>query len=179
MDTRVIAASNQDLEARARTGQFREDLYYRLNVVPIFLPPLRERREDIPLLSETFLDEFSQVHRRAQKRISREALRLLLSYDWPGNVRELRNVMERLTVTVQDDTIRPANLPAGVQFKDTTGKVVVLPLGQPMHEIEREVIHRTLQEITSHREKAAAILGISPRALHCKLKRYGLLEQGR
>jgi len=179
VDLRVIGASNRDLEARVRAGQFREDLYYRLNVVPIFLPPLRERREDIPLLTETFLDEFSQIHRRPPKRISREALRLLVSYDWPGNVRELRNVMERLTVTVQDDTIHPAHLPAGVQFKGTTSKVVTLPLGRPMREIEREVIRRTLQEITSHREKAASILGISPRALHYKLKRYGLLEQGR
>jgi transcriptional regulator with PAS, ATPase and Fis domain len=178
VDIRVIAASNRDLEARVRARQLREDLYYRLNVVPIFLPPLRDRREDIPLLAETFLDEFSQVHRRPSKRISREALRLLVSYDWPGNVRELRNVMERLTVTVQDDTILPAHLPAGVQFKGTTSKVVTLPLGRPMREIEREVIRRTLQEITSHREKAASILGISPRALHYKLKRYGLLEQG-
>jgi transcriptional regulator with PAS, ATPase and Fis domain len=178
VDIRVIAASNRDLEARVRAGQFREDLYYRLNVVPIFLPPLRERREDIPLLAETFLDEFSQVHRRPQKRISREALRLLVSYDWPGNVRELRNVMERLIVTVQDDPIHPAHLPAGVQFKDTTSKAVTLPLGRPLREVELEVIRRTLQEITSHREKAAALLGISPRALHYKLKRYGLLEHG-
>ncbi len=178
VDIRVIAASNRDLEARVRVGQFREDLYYRLNVVPIFLPPLRERREDIPLLAETFLDELSQVHRRPQKRISRDALRLLVSYDWPGNVRELRNVMERLTITVQDDTIRPADLPAGVQFRDTTAKTLTLPLGRPLRELEREVIRRTLQEVTSHREKAASILGISLRALHYKLKRYGLLGHG-
>ncbi len=178
VDIRVIAASNRDLEARVRAGQFREDLYYRLNVVPVFLPPLRERREDIPLLAETFLDEFSQIHRRPPKHISREALRLLVSYEWPGNVRELRNVMERLTVTVQDDTIHPTHLPAGIQFPGTASKVITLPLGRPMREIEREVIRRTLQEITSHREKAASILGISPRALHYKLKRYGLLEQG-
>lgn len=86
--------------------------------------------------------------------------------------------MERLTVTVQSDTLHPAHLPARVQFKDTTCKVVTLPLGRPMSEIEREVIRRTLQEITSHREKAAGILGISPRALHYKLKRYGLLDHG-
>ena len=178
VDVRVIAASNRDLEARVRAGQFREDLYYRLNVVPIFLPPLRDRREDIPALAETFLDEFSQVHRRAQKRLSREALHLLISYDWPGNVRELRNVMERLTITVQENTIRPAHLPAAVQFQDTAGKVVTLPLGRPLRELEREIIRRTLQELTSHRENAAKILGISPRALHYKLKRFGLLGPG-
>jgi len=104
------------------------------------------------LLAETFLDEFSQVHRPPRKRISREALRLLVSDDWPGNVRELRNVMERLMVTVQGDPIRPPHLPAGVQFEDSTSKAVTPPLGRPLREIELEVIRRALQEITSHRE---------------------------
>ncbi len=178
VDLRIIAASNRDLEQRVREGLFREDLFYRLNVVPIAMPPLRERREDIPLLLEVFLEEFAQVHRRPPKTISREAMRALLTYDWPGNVRQLRNVVERLTVVVQDDVIRPAHLPPAIQSQDQADKAIRIPLGRPMWEIEREVIRRTLLEITSHREKAASILGISPRALHYKLRRYGLLEQG-
>jgi DNA-binding NtrC family response regulator len=178
VDLRIIAASNRDLEQRVQEGLFREDLFYRLNVVPIAMPPLRERREDIPLLLEVFLEEFAQVHRRPPKTISREAMRALLTYDWPGNVRQLRNVVERLTVVVQDDVIRPAHLPPAIQSQDQADKAIRIPLGRPMWEIEREVIRRTLLEITSHREKAASILGISPRALHYKLKRYGLLEQG-
>lgn len=142
------------------------------------MPPLRERREDIPLLLEVFLEEFAQVHRRPSKTISREAMRALLTYDWPGNVRQLRNVIERLTVIVQDDVIRPAHLPPAIQSQDQADKAIRIPLGRPMWEVEREVIRRTLLEITNHREKAASILGISPRALQYKLKRYGLLEQG-
>jgi DNA-binding NtrC family response regulator len=178
VDLRIIAASNRDLEQRVREGLFREDLFYRLNVVPIVLPPLRDRREDIPLLLELFLEEFSQVHRRPPKTLSREAMQVLLTYDWPGNVRQLRNVIERLTVIVQDDVIRPAHLPSAIQCQDQAEKAITVPLGRPMREVEREVIRRTLAEITSHREKAAKILGMSPRALQYKLKRYGLLEPG-
>ncbi len=178
VDLRIIAASNRNLEQRVRERLFREDLFYRLNVVPIVLPPLRERREDIPLLFELFLEEFAQVHRRPPKTLSREAMRALLTYDWPGNVRELRNVIERLTVTVRDEVIQPAHLPVAIQSQDYAGKTITIPLGQPMREVEREVIRRTLQEVTSHREKAAKILGMSPRALHYKLKQYGLLEPG-
>ncbi|MBI4841304.1 MAG: sigma-54-dependent Fis family transcriptional regulator [candidate division NC10 bacterium] len=178
VDVRIIAASNRNLEQRVREGLFREDLFYRLNVVPIHLPPLRERREDIPLLLEIFLEEFAQVHRRPPKTISREAMRALLTYDWPGNVRELRNVIERLTVTIRDDVLQPAHLPVAIQSQAQADKTIMVPLGRPMREIEREVIRRTLQEVTSHRENAARILGISPRALHYKLKRYGLLDHG-
>ena len=111
VDVRIIAATNKDLLTEVDEGRFRQDLYYRLAVVPIHLPSLRERREDIPLLVGGFLNEFALANRKAVKRISRDAVELLVHYDWPGNIRELRNVIERLTVTIEGSTIRPQHLP--------------------------------------------------------------------
>ncbi len=180
VDFRVIAASNQDLRRKVKEGTFREDLYYRLNVVPIPLPPLRERREDIPLLLEAFLGEFAQAYGKEEKRLSPEAAQLLLTYPWPGNVRELRNVLERLILTVKENVILPEHLPEAIRWQEGSGRMITIPLGRPLREIEREIIKRTLLEITSHREKAAKLLGISPRALHYKLKRMKLdLPEGR
>ena len=102
VDARIIAATNRNLEEAVKQGDFREDLYYRLNVVPIRLPPLRERGDDIPLLAERFLREFTAQHHREPKDISRDAMRLLRLYAWPGNIRQLRNLMERLVITVRD-----------------------------------------------------------------------------
>ena len=176
VDTRIVAATNRNLEAAVKEGAFREDLYYRLNVVPIHLPPLRERGEDIPLLVDRFMKEFSAQHRREPKEISRPAMRLLRLYAWPGNIRQLRNLIERLVVTVKDAVIKPEHLPEEVQASRDDARTMVVSLGSPLKEIEREAIRRTLVEVTNHREKAAELLGISLRALQYKIKEYGIRE---
>ncbi len=176
VDARVIAATNRNLVEAVKRGDFREDLYYRLNVVPVHLPPLRERADDIPLLIDTFLKEFASKHQREVKDMSREALRLLRLYGWPGNVRQLRNLMERLVVTVKDPVIQPEHLPEEIQASKEDMRTMVVTLGSSLDEIEREVIRRTLAEITNHREQAAKLLGISLRSLQYKIKDYGIRE---
>ncbi len=176
VDARVIAATNRNLVEAVKRGDFREDLYYRLNVVPVHLPPLRERADDIPLLIDTFLKEFASKHQREVKDMSREALRLLRLYGWPGNVRQLRNLMERLVVTVKDPVIQPEHLPEEIQASKEDMRTMVVTLGSSLDEIEREVIRRTLAEITNHREQAAKLLGISLRSLQYKIKEYGIRE---
>lgn len=176
VDVRIIAATNRNLEEAVKQGQFREDLYYRLNVVPIKLPPLRERGDDIPLLVETFLREFCVLHHQDQKEVSRDTMRLLRLYAWPGNIRQLRNLIERLVVTVRDHTLQPQHLPEEIQTSKEDIRTMVVTLGTSIEEIEREVIRRTLVEVTNHREKAAKLLGISLRALQYKIKEYGIRE---
>jgi DNA-binding NtrC family response regulator len=176
VDARIIAATNRNLEEAVKQGDFREDLYYRLNVVPIRLPPLRERGDDIPLLAERFLSEFTAQHRREPKDISRDAMRLLRLYAWPGNIRQLRNLMERLVITVRDSGIQPEHLPEEIQASKEDARTMVVALGSSLKDIERETIRRTLAEVTNHREKAAKLLGISLRALQYKIKEYSIRE---
>jgi DNA-binding NtrC family response regulator len=176
VDARIIAATNRNLEEAVKQGDFREDLYYRLNVVPIRLPPLRQRGDDIPLLAERFLQEFSAQHHREPKDISREAMRLLRLYAWPGNIRQLRNLIERMVVTVKEPVIQPEHLPEEIQVSKEDAHTMVVALGSSLKDIEREAIRRTLAEVTNHREKAAKLLGISLRALQYKIKEYGIRE---
>ncbi len=176
VDTRIVAATNRNLKEAVNDEEFREDLYYRLNVVPIHLPPLRERGDDIPLLADRFMEEFSAQHHRQPKEISRQAMRLLRLYAWPGNIRQLRNLIERLVVTVQDPLIEPDHLPEEIQVSRADARTLVVSLGSPLKEIEREAIRRTLIEVTNHREKAAKLLGISLRTLQYKIKEYGIRE---
>jgi DNA-binding NtrC family response regulator len=176
VDIRVIAATNKTLAAEVAAGRFREDLFYRLNVVPISVPPLRDRAEDIPILFGRFLQEFGQSYLRTPKRLARDAGEALLRHRWPGNVRELKNLMERLTVTVNDTVIRIEDLPEEYRPTGATAPTVSITLGDTLEKVEETVIRRTLAELTSHRERAAVILGISPRALHYKLRRFGLAE---
>jgi DNA-binding NtrC family response regulator len=175
-NARIIAATNRNLPEAIKQGDFREDLFYRLNVVPINLPPLRERGEDIPLLVETFLTGFCAQHKRAPKEISNEAMRLLRLFAWPGNIRQLRNLLERLVVTVREEVIQPQHLPEEIQASKEDIRTMVVTLGDPLETIEKEVIRRTLAEVTSHREKAAKLLGISLRSLQYKIKQYGIRE---
>jgi DNA-binding NtrC family response regulator len=176
VDTRIIAATNRNLEEAVKGGVFRDDLYYRLNVIPVRLPPLRHRSEDIPLLVESFLTEFTRAHQKDLMEVSPPAMRLLKLYSWPGNIRELRNVLERLVVTVSEKVIQPAHLPLEIQASREEARTVMITLGSPLEEVEREIIRRTLAEVTNHREKAAAILGISPRTLQYKIKQYGIKD---
>ena len=176
VDTRIVAATNRNLEEAVKREDFREDLYYRLNVVPIRLPSLRERGDDIPLLANRFLDEFSAQHHRERKEISREAMRLLRLYAWPGNIRQLRNLIERMVVTVKDPVIQSEHLPEEIQASKEDTRTMMVTLGTPIEQIEREVIERTLKEVTNHREKAAKLLGISLRTLQYKIKEYGIRD---
>ena len=172
VDVRFIAATHKDLADAVRAGTFREDLFYRLAVVPITLPPLRERVEDIPLLATTFVREFCREYQRPEKSFSAAALQALREYAWPGNVRELRNLAERLVVTVSGRIIRPVHLPSAILTRERPGRSISVPLGIPLEVVEEQIIRKTLGEVTSHRERAAKILGISPRALHYKIRRY-------
>ena len=176
VNTRVLAATNRNLEEAVKSGAFRDDLYYRLHVIPIRLPPLRHRSEDIPLLVESFLEEFSRAHQKNPMEVSPSTMRLLKLYSWPGNIRELRNVIERLVVTVREKVIQPVHLPLEVQASREEARTMVVTLGTALEEIERDVIRRTLAEVTNHREKAAALLGISPRTLQYKIKQYGIKD---
>jgi DNA-binding NtrC family response regulator len=174
VDVRFIAATNKDLQAAVRAGAFREDLYYRLAVLPIALPPLRDRLEDIPVLAAAFLREFCAKYGRTEKHFSPAALQLLREHAWPGNVRELRNLVERLVVTVRERAIRPVHLPSTILTGEHPERSLTIPLGTPLHVVEEQIIRRTLETVTANRERAAKILGISPRALHYKLRRYGV-----
>ncbi len=174
VDIRIIAATNKRLDEEVASGRFRKDLYYRLNVVPIRVPPLRERKEDIIPLAQLFLDEFTTAYNKPPMRLSEAARECLLHHEWPGNVRELRNLMERLTVLLNGGAVGVRDLPPEYRTRVASPPSVTIPLGITLEEVENIVIRKTLAEITSHRERAAEILGISPRALHYKLSRLGL-----
>jgi DNA-binding NtrC family response regulator len=172
VDVRVIATSNRDLEAFVREGNFREDLFYRLNVVPIELPPLRQRLEDVPELCRHFLHQVAKRENTVFRHLESEAMRLLQRYPWPGNVRELQNIVERATVlelvegVVRADTIEPwlRTAPASSAVQDLAGK--------PLADIEKQVILSTLERFKGHRVKTAGALGIGVRTLGMKLKRW-------
>ncbi|NKB68185.1 MAG: response regulator [Candidatus Latescibacteria bacterium] len=173
-DVRIIAATNRDLEAAVEVGTFRDDLYYRLNVVPIDIPPLSQRHEDIPLLVELFLEEACRAHEKARKQVAPETMEFLVNYGWPGNVRELRNLIQRLVVTCPARTILPQHLPEALGEIDPAAGYFTVQLGSAIEDVERELIRQTLERVTSNRRDAAARLGISVRGLQYKLKQYGL-----
>jgi len=173
-NTRLIAATNRNLEEACVAGRFREDLFYRVNIVHIGLPPLRERAEDIPLLVETFIRHFCAKHQRRVKKVGKEVIGLLQSLAWPGNVRQLRNLVERLVVTVPAHTIEVGHLAPGITAGRNLKKGFVIQPGMTLAQVEAELIRQTLLKVTSHRQDAAQALGISRRALQYKIRRYGL-----
>ena len=173
-DVRIIAATNRDLESGVQDGIFREDLYYRLNVVPIDVPPLRQRREDIPLLAEMFLDEACRAHEQPRKQLGAEAMALLLNHSWPGNVRELRNLIQRLVVTCPEKTVRSDQISALLGAVEREAVHFTVNLGVSIQEVEAALIRQTLERITSNRRQAAGILGISVRSLQYKIKQYNI-----
>ncbi|HEX4964975.1 MAG TPA: sigma-54 dependent transcriptional regulator [Thermoanaerobaculia bacterium] len=177
VDFRLIAATNRDLEKEVAEGRFREDLYYRLKVVTLRIPPLRERPGDVQQLAEHFLALFCQEHGKVAKRLSEATLELLHRYPWPGNVRQLRNVMESAVVFSLGEEVTPADLPIEVRESSTvsaTGLPVQPVAGEPrtMADIERQAILETLERTDGHRARAADILGIGLRTLQRKLKEY-------
>ena len=174
--TRVIAATNKNLEEEIQAGRFREDLYYRLNVVTVDVPPLRQRREDIPLLADFFLKQYAQKNRRLIKGFTPRATDLLMRYEWPGNVRELENIIERAVIMSRGEMITPLEFPNDLQNLDEALKESRIDLtpGRSLKEVEKVLILRTLEETGGNRTHAARILGISRRTLQLKLKEYGI-----
>jgi DNA-binding NtrC family response regulator len=173
VDVRIIAATNRDLQKTVKAGTFREDLFYRLSVVPITLPPLRERRDDIPLLANHFLSKYNKKRGKNIKAISDRAMKALVEYDWPGNVRELENAIERAVVLTEDDMIKPSDLlyyglTVQTPSKSDAGQA------QRLIDVEKEHIARTLKMFNGHKGKAAESLGIDRKTLREKLKRYAI-----
>ncbi|HOO89263.1 MAG TPA: sigma-54 dependent transcriptional regulator [Syntrophales bacterium] len=176
-DVRIISATNQNLEEKVQEGTFREDLYYRLNVISMTIPPLRDRRGDIPLLIEHFIKRFSSENDRDIQGVSSEAMDVLLKYDYPGNVRELENIIERAVVITRSQTISIRDLPFGdVSSHHFSDHREGGTLRNEVESLEREMIERALNEVGNNQTKAAELLGITERTLRYKLKKHGFKD---
>ena len=183
VDVRVLAATNKDLQAEIRQGRFREDLFFRLSVVPVAIPPLRERREDIPVLAEHFMATISREYGRRMRRLTPEALARLQAYDWPGNVRELRNAVERLIIMGHDDRVTAeevAFLGDGHQqgvLRDPAAEAGSLRLSEARDAFEREFILRTLARAQGNMSRTADLLGLERSNLYKKMRAFGILPR--
>ncbi len=173
VDVRLIAATNADLSAFVKSGKFRQDLYYRLSVVTIDVPPLRERREDIPALAQQFINEFAMENAKPGMRFEKEALDALAAHDWPGNVRQLRNTIESLVVMSRVTRIRLADLPSEFRKKEPIADAISIPRNTPLHNVEKRIILDTLEDQGGNKTKTAKILGIGRRTLIRRLQEYG------
>ena len=182
VDVRLITATNKDLSQLIKTGSFREDLYYRINVVPVILPPLRERREDIPLLIDHFIRKFNKENRKNVKGVSQESLEILMNYEWPGNVRELENLIERVVTLTSHEQIQPEELPVsllrlpkfnGLRESILDGKISLL---KGEEKFEREIIQDALRRANHVQSHAAQMLGISRRILKYKMDKLGIRQ---
>jgi transcriptional regulator with PAS, ATPase and Fis domain len=176
VDVHVITATNRNLEAAVAAGDFREDLFYRLNVVPIVIPPLRERPEDIAPLAVHFVELLCHDLRQPVREVTKEALRTLEAYSWPGNARELRNVMERVLLLEDSDAIQADHLPAEIRGTGTRNpKSMVLPAnGLDLEELERDLICQALARAEGNKTGAARLLGLSRDTLRYRLEKYGI-----
>jgi two-component system nitrogen regulation response regulator NtrX len=189
VDVRVIAATNKDLEKEIKEGTFRDDLYFRLNVIPFRVPPLRERREDIPLLARHFVEVLSAEHGRRPKPLSGELVEVLARLPWPGNVRELRNIIERLVIMTAEDRIEARHLPASLleAASAETGEVAIAAegtaepasLAQAREDFERRFILRRYRECGGNMSRTAEALGVERSNLYRKMKAFGLLPARR
>jgi two-component system response regulator HydG len=177
VDVRIIAATNRDIEDVLRSGTFRTDLFYRLNVVPIHLPPLRERREDIPLLAERFIEEFSRIYGVEPKRVTAEAMERICEYAWPGNIRELQNAIERAFALSSEPEITLKDLPPALLRVDNRAAGDAADTASlPLDEVERRSIVAALQRAGGNKNEAARLLGIDRQRLYRKIEKYGLLS---
>jgi two-component system response regulator PilR (NtrC family) len=178
VDVRMLAATNEDLKALVSEGRFREDLYYRLNVISVVLPPLRERMEDVPILLQHFLDRFNEENGKKVRTVAPEVLQRFLRYSWPGNVRELENVVERGVVLARGDQITPDVLPPELVSGAELPEAAVLPPGlslfDAMARYERQLIVSALRESGGIQKQAARLLGLKPTTLNEKIKRLGI-----
>jgi Nif-specific regulatory protein len=173
VDVRLVAATSRNLEELVSRGKFREDLFYRLNVVPLFLPPIRERKEDIPLLVEFFLKRFNEENNK-EVSVSAESLRVMVDYNWPGNVRELENTIERLVVMSGRKTIRPSDLPLNLKLPAPEEVLHKESLKAGIEDIEKSSILDALEKTGWVQAKAARMIGLTPRQIGYKMKKYGL-----
>ena len=178
VDVRVIAATNRDLEEEVAEGRFRKDLFYRLNVIHMVIPPLRDRVEDIPLLALHFLDKFCLENDRPPMGFSPEAMRALKSHAWPGNIRELQNVVERAVALCTGNMVEFEDLPDEIRRHSPEDDKIVLPVGSSMDEIERQAILQTLKKTGGDKELAARLLGIGLATLYRRLKEMELKDSG-
>jgi Nif-specific regulatory protein len=173
-DVRVIAATNRNLKTLVEEEKFREDLYYRLNVFPIYMPPLRERKTDILLLADYFVEKYSKANHKNICRISTPAIDMLMSYHWPGNVRELENCIERAVILSNDDVIHGHHLPPTLQTAEATGTASGGNLQETLDNLERELILDALKSSRGNKTKAARLLGITERLMGLRVKKYGI-----
>ena len=170
VNIRIIAASNRDLQEAVKEGTFREDLYYRLNVVNIKLPPLRERRDDIPFLVNLFIEKFNQKYHMKVKGVTQRAMNLLTDYEWSGNVRELENTIESIMVISTPATVDMHNLPQEIRDFREKPEVIPIRIGMPLEEVEREILIQTLRATKGNKRRAAQLLGINVRTIHRKME---------
>jgi DNA-binding NtrC family response regulator len=179
VDVRLVAATNADLEKRIKMDRFRPDLYYRLNVIPVQLPPLRKRRDDIPLLVNHFLTKFNEsLIPEKQKGITKESMEMLIGYDWPGNVRELENVVERATILEDSKNITVQSLPDKFLHREPSSQRLITDKAQvTLEELEREYLIQVLDDTNWQKKKASSILGINASTLYRKIQRYGLEKE--
>jgi DNA-binding NtrC family response regulator len=179
LDVRVLASTNAPLDANIRDGKFREDLYYRLNVFPIPIPPLRDHKEDLQVLMQATLEAMNKKHATKVTDLSPAVLERFQKHSWPGNVRELRNVVERAVILAGEGTIEPAHLPPGFAgapvpaAASISAEELLVPVGYTIEQTERALIEMTLEYTKNNRTRAAEILGISQKTLFNKLKEYG------
>jgi len=174
VNVRLIAATNKDMEEALAKGTFREDLYYRLNVFTIFVPPLRDRKADLLLLADHFLEKFSREHGKSIKRISTPAIDMLVSYHWPGNVREMENALERAVLTCEGQVIHAHHLPPSLQTAEASGTVTRVSLADAVVAYEKDLIQDALKTTRGNRAKAARLLDATERILNYKIKKYGV-----
>jgi transcriptional regulator with PAS, ATPase and Fis domain len=173
VETRVIAATNRDVALALKEGTLREDLFYRLSIVEISIPPLRSRKNDIPLLVDYFILMFAQQYEKPVKRFSEEAMDRLKAFDWPGNVRELRNIVERMFLVCPDELITVKYLPEKLGNSGVPINSILIPVGISLADAEKLLIHRTLDFVKDNKSVAARILGVSRKTLYSKLKGRG------
>jgi two-component system nitrogen regulation response regulator NtrX len=178
-DVRVLAATNKDLEREMEAGRFRQDLFYRLNVIPLNIPPLRDRKEDIPALVECFLRDFAVKEGEAPKRLSDDAIAALLRHSWPGNVRELKNIIERLVIMTPSDVITAKDIPVLGMGVDKIQEEPGIPLSLDSYreakmDFERQFLLKKLKEFNWNISKTAEAIGLERSNLHRKIKSYGI-----
>ena len=174
VNVRLVAATNKDMERAIAAGTFREDLYYRLNVFTIFVPPLRERKADLLLLVDHFLEKFSREHRKSIKRISTPAIDMLMSYHWPGNVRELENTLERAVLMCDGQVMHGHHLPPSLQTAEASGTVTRVSLSDAVAGFEKDLIQDALKTTRGNRAKAARLLDTTERVLNYKVRKYAI-----
>ena len=173
LDVRVLASSNRDIEQAVRDGKLRSDLFYRLNVFTILLPPLRERIDDLPQLVQMFINHYAQQNNKEVTGVDEECMQALAAHPWPGNVRQLRNVIERAAIVCEGRTIRKSDLPDDFRAGGgTDGSFIKVPLGSSLEDVEKEMISRTIEFTAGNKTRAAEILGVSAKTLYNKLERF-------